>query len=43
MATGRTVEKQMSLASANIELCSAIVGYIIQYTIVSLLVMYHVC
>lgn len=34
VATGRTGEMQMSLALANTELCSAIVGGIVHYTLV---------
>lgn len=34
---------QMSLTSANIELCSAIVGYVVQYTILFPLAMCCVC
>lgn len=34
VATGRTGEMQLSLASANVELCSAMLGYVVQYTVV---------
>lgn len=34
VATGRTGEMQLSLASANVELYSAMLGHVVQYTVV---------